>query len=123
MTSLRVTGPVAHPVSTESFKHEYPVKMEVGKWYSLVCGVDLQSKTVKIFLNGDPLPPLDLPRDFAISFGKKGQGKNLHMKKWLLKNYDGGHTFHGLVDEGDCRTGLPLSCQPVLRFLCWNPLA
>ena len=95
------SGNLTVTFNDQDFSHEYPLKLEVDKWYSLVCGVDLRRRTVTTYLNGDLLPSIKLPQDFWLRV-LEGDGKLVRPareKSWHLANYSTRQTLHGLIDE------------------------
>ena len=95
------SGNLTLTFNDQEYTHEYPVKLEVDRWYSLVCGVNLQAKTVTTWLDGEMLPPITLPRDFrlAVLEGDRGLVRKAREKSWYFSNYSTRKIFHGLIDE------------------------
>lgn len=95
------SGNLTLTFNDQEYTHEYPVKLEVDRWYSLVCGVNLQAKTVTTWLDGEMLPPITLPRNFrlAVLEGDRGLVRKAREKSWYFSNYSTRKIFHGLIDE------------------------
>lgn len=95
------SGNLTLTFNDQEFRHEYPIKLEVNKWHSLVCGVNLRSKTVTTYLDGDQLPRIKLPDNFklAILEGDTGLVRKARERSWYLSNYSTHQVFHGLIDE------------------------
>ena len=81
----------------QELEYNFPVTLETDRWYSIVCGVDLENMYVKTFVNGKRLSQHQLPEGLR---QKMFAEKELRpVKNWCLANYSNGYVFHGLIDE------------------------
>lgn len=91
------SGSLSVTLDNQELKYDFPVTLETDRWYSIVCGVDLENSYVKTFVNGKRLSQHQLPGGLREKmFAEKGLRP---VKNWCLANYSNGYVFHGLIDE------------------------
>jgi len=71
-------------------------KIAAGKWNTVVCGIDLETKQLTAYLNGQKMIDVALPSNFAFNVGNtETQNSQRH---WAFTNYSNGTTFKGYID-------------------------
>lgn len=80
--------------------------MTNGQWTTLALTVDLQTKAIVTYANGNQVDELLLPKDFVSNVMNDEKWKD-HDKVLTFTDFSDGGTFHGLV------AGL-LTCDAIL---------
>lgn len=71
-------------------------KIKKDKWYNIICSVDLNSKTVKILIDGKTMETINLPSTLKL----RAIEENISWDKvFTFTNYANGQAFHGYADN------------------------
>lgn len=102
--------------------YEIPWKMTTDQWTTIVCGVDFSKRKVKVYVNGEAFPTINLNEEFDLRILKKDL-TNRH-KSWSFVNPGNGDEFIGRVDEfalfnGEDAFGVALdfSVEPIAELV------
>ena len=87
--------------NNEDLIEETPLTIESDTWNLIVCGVDLNRKFVRIHVNGNACPEIQLPNDFELlPLSQKWKSKyELNERHWLFDNPGNGRRCQGYIDE------------------------
>ena len=88
-------------VSLNDHKQEYEApaafKPPLGKWSTLVCGVDLPSHSLTAYVNGKKMLDVQLPQGFT--YNVKSWKFSNDQKLWMFQDSGKSSAYHGLVGD------------------------
>ncbi|MFM7316395.1 MAG: LamG-like jellyroll fold domain-containing protein [bacterium] len=71
-------------------------KIVTGKWTTVVCGIDVDTKRLTAYMNGQKMIDVALPSDFQ--FNVVNTPDEVSDRIWTFTNYSNGTTFKGYID-------------------------
>lgn len=83
--------------NTTEYQGPATLKPPLGKWSTLVCGVDVPSHSLTAYVNGKKVIDVQLPQGFA--FDVASSPSKEFDKEWTFQDYSNAQAYHGLIGD------------------------